>query len=181
MTEMQGSWVWYELMTPDADGAKAFYDKVVGWTIQTTHGGGAEGNAPGETPYGFIANADGSMTGGVLHLDDAMREQGARPCWMGYIGVDDVDAALVACDLAGMRLLVLELLPAIRDPLLDKAAILTVLAITTEAVTARMANMITPTRLVHPLTLSSMVINSDSIRTSFTPGYSRTSPLKVDP
>ena len=35
---LQGSWIWYELMTPDADGAKAFYDRVVGWNIQTTHG-----------------------------------------------------------------------------------------------------------------------------------------------
>ena len=101
MSDMQGSWVWYELMTPDADGAKAFYDKVVGWNIQTTHGGGTDGNAPGETPYGFIANSDGSMTGGVLHLDEAMCEQGARPCWMGYIGVDNVDSALQAIEAAG--------------------------------------------------------------------------------
>ena len=28
-----GDFIWYELMTPDADGAKAFYDAVVGWDI----------------------------------------------------------------------------------------------------------------------------------------------------
>src|SRR5207253_4269980 len=28
-----GAPVWYELMTTDAEGAKAFYDAVVGWTI----------------------------------------------------------------------------------------------------------------------------------------------------
>ena len=28
-----GDFIWYELMTPDPDGAKAFYDAVVGWTI----------------------------------------------------------------------------------------------------------------------------------------------------
>ena len=33
---LQGSCIWYELMTSDADGSKAFYDRVVGWTIQTT-------------------------------------------------------------------------------------------------------------------------------------------------
>ena len=33
---LHGSWIWYELMTPDADGSKAFYERVVGWTIQTT-------------------------------------------------------------------------------------------------------------------------------------------------
>ena len=28
-----GSFVWYELITPDAEGSKAFYDKVVGWNF----------------------------------------------------------------------------------------------------------------------------------------------------
>ena len=26
-----GGFIWYELMTPDAEGSKAFYDAVVGW------------------------------------------------------------------------------------------------------------------------------------------------------
>lgn len=90
---LHGGWIWYELMTPDADGSKAFYDRVVGWNIQTTHGE--------NTGYGFIVNADGGMTGGVLHLDPAMRAGGARPCWLGYIGVDDVDATLEAVEAAG--------------------------------------------------------------------------------
>ena len=51
---LQGSWIWYELMTPDADGSKAFYDRVVGWNIQTTHGDSKD--------YGFIVNPDGGMT-----------------------------------------------------------------------------------------------------------------------
>ena len=28
-----GNFIWYELITPDPDGAKAFYDAVVGWDI----------------------------------------------------------------------------------------------------------------------------------------------------
>jgi len=94
---LQGSWIWYELMTPDADGSKAFYDRVVGWSIQTTHGD--------STDYGFINNADGGMTGGVLHLTNEMCEHGARPCWLGYLGVDDVDASVTAIEAAGGRLL----------------------------------------------------------------------------
>ena len=90
---LQGSWIWYELMTPDAEGSKAFYDRVVGWNVQTTHGE--------DTAYGFINNADGGMTGGVLHLNDEMRQHGARPCWIGYIGVEDVDASLTAIATAG--------------------------------------------------------------------------------
>ena len=94
MATLQGSWIWYELMTTDAAASKAFYDKVVGWNIQLTHGGGADGSGPGDKPYGFLHNADGTTTGGMLHLDDQMCQQGARPCWLGYLGVDDVDAAL---------------------------------------------------------------------------------------
>ena len=33
MTTLNGSWIWYELMTTDAAGAKAFYEAVVGWQI----------------------------------------------------------------------------------------------------------------------------------------------------
>lgn len=94
---LQGSWIWYELMTPDAEASKAFYDRVVGWNIQTTHGE--------DTGYGFINTADGGMTGGVLHLTADMREHGARPCWLGYIGVDDVDVSLAAIEAAGGKVL----------------------------------------------------------------------------
>ena len=30
---MAGEFIWYELVTPDVDAAKAFYDKVVGWNV----------------------------------------------------------------------------------------------------------------------------------------------------
>ena len=94
---LQGSWIWYELMTPDAEGSKAFYDRVVGWNIQTTHGE--------DKGYGFINTADGAMAGGVLHIDAEMQRHGARPCWIGYVGVDDVDASLKAIEAAGGRVL----------------------------------------------------------------------------
>ena len=32
--EPRGDFIWYELMTADPDGAKAFYDAVVGWDIE---------------------------------------------------------------------------------------------------------------------------------------------------
>ena len=94
---LQGSWIWYELMTADADASKAFYDRVVGWNIQTTHGDSKD--------YGFINTADGGMVGGVLHLNEEMQAHGARPCWIGYIGVDDVDASLTAIEAAGGKTL----------------------------------------------------------------------------
>lgn len=82
------NFIWYELMTPSPEGAKAFYDAVVGWSLSTGHGDNND--------YGFITRGDGGMNGGVLRLSADMAEHGARPCWLGYIYVDDVDAAAAA-------------------------------------------------------------------------------------
>ena len=93
MTTLQGSWIWYELMTPDPAGAKTFYEAVVGWSIQP---GTAETNG-----YGFLTSADGAMTGGLMPITADMTARGARPCWLGYVGCDDVDAAVKAIEAAG--------------------------------------------------------------------------------
>ncbi|HEX4847886.1 MAG TPA: VOC family protein [Novosphingobium sp.] len=93
MATLQGSWVWYELITPDPAGAKEFYDAVVGWTMQP--------GTPESGGYGFIANADGGLTGGILELSADMADHGANPCWLGYVGVDDVDASCAAIAAAG--------------------------------------------------------------------------------
>lgn len=98
MSDIQGAWIWYELMTPDAEGSKAFYEKVVpGWTLTTSHGDSKD--------YGFITNADGGMTGGVMSLSGEMTKHGAHPCWLGYIGVDDVDAMLPQLEAKGGQVL----------------------------------------------------------------------------
>lgn len=77
------SFVWYELMTPDPDGAKAFYDAVVGWDIEP---------APaGEMDYRMIRRGSGGNAGGVLRITDEMAGGGARPGWLGYLSVHDVD------------------------------------------------------------------------------------------
>lgn len=93
MTTLQGSWIWYELMSPDPDGSKAFYEAVVGWAMTTGHGD--------DTNYGFIACPDGGMTGGLMRLTAEMQQHGARTCWIGYLGVDDVDASVSAIKAAG--------------------------------------------------------------------------------
>jgi len=73
-------------MTPDLDGAKAFYDAVVGWRID------GPGEQPGDDFYRMIMRADGGATGGALRLSDAMIAEGAHPAWVGYLHTDDVDA-----------------------------------------------------------------------------------------
>jgi predicted enzyme related to lactoylglutathione lyase len=98
MGTMHGSWLWYELMSPDAAGSKAFYEAVVpGWRVSP--------GTPETGGYGFIANADGGMTGGLFEVTEEMREHGARHCWLGYVGVDDVDAFLPRLEAAGGKVL----------------------------------------------------------------------------
>jgi uncharacterized protein len=94
---LHGSPVWYELMTDDPDGAKAFYDAVVGWEIGDRQ--------PGDQDYRMIGRGDGGFAGGVLRLTDEMRRHGARPMWLGYIGVDDVDAAVANVEATGGKAL----------------------------------------------------------------------------
>ena len=93
----KGSFFWYELMTPDPGAAKAFYDAVVGWDI--------EPEPTGQLDYRMICLKGGGNAGGVLRLSDEMREHGARPMWLGYIGVDDVDAVVAATVADGAKVL----------------------------------------------------------------------------
>ncbi len=92
-----GHLIWYELMTPDADAAKAFYDKVVGWQI---------GEPVAEFQgYRMIGRSGGGSAGGVLPLTDEMQQHGAHPTWLGYVGVDDTDAAVASIEQAGGKAL----------------------------------------------------------------------------
>ena len=92
-----GDFIWYELMTPDAEGSKTFYDAVVGWNIGE---GVAEYNG-----YRIIGTADGGFTGGVLPITDEMQQHGARPTWLGYLNVRDVDAKVAEIESAGGKTL----------------------------------------------------------------------------
>jgi len=93
MPNKQGEFIWYELMTPDIEGARAFYEAVVGWKI------GDKSDMPG-MDYRMI-NAPDAMVGGVMAIDADMMSKGAKPVWVGYIGVDDVDASVQAIKDAG--------------------------------------------------------------------------------
>lgn len=94
MTNPHGSWIWYELMTPDAATSRAFYEGVIGWTID------AASAMPGDTEYRIVHAADGDVAG-MLTLSPEMLAGGASAGWLGYIGVDDVDAAAEAIKAAG--------------------------------------------------------------------------------
>ena len=92
MANKHGEFIWYELLTPDSDASKAFYDSVVGWSI------GAK--PEGDMDYRMIQAPDGAV-GGVMQLNADMIAGGAKPTWLGYFGVDDVDAAVASITAAG--------------------------------------------------------------------------------
>ena len=89
----EGDFIWYELMTPDADGAKAFYDAVVGWEIGES--------SPEYNGYRMIKTRDGGFAGGVLPITPDMAQHGARPAWLGYLNVSDVDLKVASIEVAG--------------------------------------------------------------------------------
>lgn len=100
MSNPHGSFIWYELMTPDAAAAARFYGAVVGWQI-------AEEPVapPGAMDYRMIGRSDGGHAGGVLRLSPDMQAQGAQPLWVAYLSVPDVDLAVAALTADGAQLL----------------------------------------------------------------------------
>src|SRR5580765_7172282 len=105
-----GSFIWYELMTTDPDGAKAFYDAVVGWNT--------EPQSQFPNGYRMIGRSDGKFAGGILPLNDEMQQHGARPTWLGYIYVPDVDASVTAIEAGGGK----ALMPAFDIPNIGRVA-----------------------------------------------------------
>ena len=93
MPTSPNAFVWYELMTTDADAAKAFYRAVVGWDAQ-------EWGGQREMRY-IIMSAGEKMVAGLMPLPAEVSAAGGRPGWLGYIGTDDVDAATQRVSQAG--------------------------------------------------------------------------------
>jgi len=83
MSDRQGNFVWYELLTSDVNGAIKFYKDVIGWGTQAFEGGA--------TPY-TMWTAGGPPVGGVTTLPAEAKKMGAPPHWLAYVAADDVDA-----------------------------------------------------------------------------------------
>ncbi len=84
MVTSHGRFAWYELLTTDTEAAKAFYTKVMGWGTQ-------DASVPGSTYTLFTAGR--VLVGGLMGIAEAARKMGARPSWLGYVSVEDVDTA----------------------------------------------------------------------------------------
>jgi predicted enzyme related to lactoylglutathione lyase len=97
MRNPEGTPIWYELLTNDAAASTKFYDEVMGWKATTPRPDDAKKHQAFETGQG--------MVGGMMQLTDEMRNGGAKPAWLFYIGVDDVDATVAKIEAAGGRIL----------------------------------------------------------------------------
>ena len=96
MAGAQSSFVWYELMTSDAAAAKAFYAKVVGWSMQDMP-------MPGMT-YTLLRIGD-TQIGGLMALPKDASDAGMKSWWVGYVGVDDADTAAANVKRLGGKIL----------------------------------------------------------------------------
>ena len=93
MTNPHGTPIWYELMTADPAASAAFYDHVIGWST--------EAEPSGDLDYRMIDTGHEGLVGGMLTLTPDMMAHGAKPTWLFYIGVDDVDATVAKVTAAG--------------------------------------------------------------------------------
>ncbi|MAT92256.1 MAG: hypothetical protein CME59_06615 [Halioglobus sp.] len=98
MSNVHGAFIWYELLTDDSDAALAFYSAILGWQVVSS------GQA--DRDYRILSARDADTgeqhdIGGCLQLTQAMRQGGARPLWLGYIAVDDVERSAARIVAAG--------------------------------------------------------------------------------
>ena len=81
MANPDGTPIWFELITDDADAAESFYGKLIGWTFARPPGGL-------DRDY-RVFSASGQGVGGVMKAENAEMPHG----WLLYFGAADVDAA----------------------------------------------------------------------------------------
>jgi predicted enzyme related to lactoylglutathione lyase len=74
--------VWHDLNTKDAEGAKRFYSELFNWSFDKSDNG----------PYLHI-KAGAEMIGGIRQMDAG---EHTPTSWLGYVDVDDVAACVAA-------------------------------------------------------------------------------------
>lgn len=98
MPNRHGEFIWYELLTGNSEAALAFYSAILGWQA-------SDSGQPG-MDYRILHARDEDTgevrdVGGLMQLTEEMRQDGAKPLWLGYIGVDDVDQSVANTVAAG--------------------------------------------------------------------------------
>lgn len=78
-----GKFIWFDLVTPDAAAAQAFYGKVFGWTFQ---------GVAGAEDYVVFA-AEDRLIGGIFQ-PVVKRDAPASTRWLGFVSVADIETAV---------------------------------------------------------------------------------------
>jgi uncharacterized protein len=84
LSDRQGRFAWYELLTTDMAAAQDFYSRVVGWKAR---------DASAAFPY-TVFSADKTEVGGLMELPPEARRMGATSRFVGYVEVDDIDGTV---------------------------------------------------------------------------------------
>jgi predicted enzyme related to lactoylglutathione lyase len=89
-----GDFVWFDLVTPNADAAVRFYTALVDWTV--------EESPMGEMGTYRMFQAGETGIGGIAPMPPT---EGAPSHWLGYIACEDVDATAEKAAEMGAQLL----------------------------------------------------------------------------
>ena len=76
-----GIFSWNEIATSDVAGSTEFYSKLFDWNFESCE----------EMPHYKMIMAGDRMVGGMV---DKSEQCDGPPCWLAYVNVDDVEAAL---------------------------------------------------------------------------------------
>lgn len=92
----RGRFVWHELSTSDPAAAKDFYEKVIGWGTSKLAGGGVD--------YTMWMAGAGPI-GGMMELVPEAKAMGAKPSWLAYTEVPDVDKTVADAVALGAKVI----------------------------------------------------------------------------
>jgi hypothetical protein len=93
----RGRFVWFDLMAPDVEAAKAFYPAVMGWGTQIWE-------APGMSYTMWTAGE--RPLGGFMPMPPDAVAGGAHPHWLAYVSVPDTDATVARAGELGAKIMV---------------------------------------------------------------------------
>jgi len=94
-TKTHGAFSWNELITTDVEGAKAFYNGLLGWTM--------EENQCGDTAYTML-KAGEQEVGGIMAIP--AEAAGMPPMWGSYVTVKDMQHCLKQTEALGGKVIV---------------------------------------------------------------------------
>jgi predicted enzyme related to lactoylglutathione lyase len=93
--QQPGAFSWQELVTPKPEAAIAFYQKLLGWTIEQESTVGV--------PYNTIKTEAGQPIGGIMPPPPNAPDMPAT--WGVYITVENVDETVEKAQILGGRIL----------------------------------------------------------------------------